>query len=62
MNREDYREKQKKYREMAKSSAKWIHISVLPQTEILGNKVVKRNPLLKGRTYRKGKEDDKSTT
>ena len=60
MNREDYREKQKKYREMAKASAKWIHISTLPQTEIMGKKVVRRNPLLKGRTYRKDEHKNES--
>ena len=60
MNREDYRAKQKQYKEMAKASAKWIHISKLPATEILGKPNYERPHLIKGRTYRKSVENDVS--
>ena len=58
MNREDYRAKQKKYKEMAKASAKWFHISKLPATEVLGKPQYEQNSLIKGRTYRKPVSED----
>lgn len=53
MTREDYREKQKKYRELAKSSGSWLHISKLPMRELLGKPHYEQKGLIKGRTYKK---------
>lgn len=50
---EDYKEKQKKYREMRKNSVKWVWVSKLGD-RVVNGKVVK-NPLNKGRTYVKPK-------
>ena len=49
---EDYKAKQKKYKEMYKTRMSFVWVSKLPQREVLGKKVV-TNPLQKGRTYRK---------
>ena len=58
MSRDEYRAKQKKYKEMAKSSGKWLHISKLPVTEVLGKPKYEQNSLIKGRTYRKPVTED----
>ena len=49
MNREDYRAKQKQYKEIQKNRGKWLWISKLPDRVINGK--VEKNPLNKGRTY-----------
>lgn len=56
---ENYKDKQKKYKEMYKTRMSFVWVSKLPQREILGKKVV-TNPLQKGRTYRKSEVKDDS--
>lgn len=52
----DYKEEQKKYREMRKNNVRWFWISKLPDREILGKK--EKNPLNKGRTYIKKEHEN----
>jgi hypothetical protein len=52
----DYKEEQKKYRDMYKDRGKFLWLSKLQPTVING-KVIK-NPLTKGRTYVKPKDKD----
>lgn len=52
---ENYKEKQKKYKEMRKQSASWFWISKLPDRVVNGK--VEKNPLNKGRTYVKKEQE-----
>jgi len=56
--KEDYKAKQKKYRDMYKNRGKMVWVSKLPDREILGKKV--KNPLNKGRTYVKKEQENVS--
>lgn len=51
---ENYKDKQKKFKEMRKSSISWFWISKLPERQVNGK--IEKNPLNKGKTYRKGDE------
>lgn len=52
MNRDDYRAKQKHFRELNKARGSFFWISKLPDREILGKK--DKSIQNKGKTYRKG--------
>ena len=52
---EDYKTLQKKYREQYKNRERFMWLSKLPPREVNGKKIY--NPLNKGRTYIKPKEE-----
>lgn len=50
-----YRDEQKKYKEMRKSAGSWFWVSKLGDRVINGK--IEKNPLNRGKTYIKSKED-----
>ena len=54
--KEDYKAKQKKYRDMYKNRGKMVWVSKLPDRDLFGKKI--KNPLNKGRTYVKKEQEN----
>lgn len=54
--RDFYREQQKKFKEIRKDSVKMFWVSKLADREVNGK--IEKNPLNKGRTYVKPKEEE----